>query len=253
MSCKRYSGDLADAVAGEGLTTEFQDHLQDCETCRRRLAEGRLVLGAVDRELGAALAIEPSAALLARVQERVALVELAPVDSSRVAAAWRIAATVAVAAGVAGSVWLLRPGAQVGKTPPRMASASPSMPVDLPRHSDSTAPAPTGAATSEAPVPAFPSDGATSQPNTAKRQSSASPVRRVSLQPTEPEVLMPPGEAALFARFVTSLRTRTVEPSSLLVARSAEGLPEPKPIELSPLEIRPLSEGFEPVDDGRTE
>lgn len=266
MSCKRYAGELADAVAGESLTAGFQAHLQECETCRRRLVEGRQVLAALDRELGEALAIEPSAALLARVKDRVALVEPAPVDSSRVAAAWRIAATVAVAAGVAGSVWLLRPGVPGGKALPRIANASPSAPVGSPRAAglaetagvgeDAGVGAGIGAAPAEVVAslpPGPPVAAGGTQPPPRRPNAPAKPARRGSTHASEPEVLMPPGEAALFDRFVASLRTRTVDPSSLLVARSAEDLPEPKPIDVSPLEILPLSGDLEPVDDGRTE
>jgi hypothetical protein len=54
------------------------------------------------------------------------------------------------------------------------------------------------------------------------------------------EVLVPAGEAEALLRFAEHLQTRVVSPDSLLVADLSAPLPEPRGVEIQPLEIVPL-------------
>jgi hypothetical protein len=53
-------------------------------------------------------------------------------------------------------------------------------------------------------------------------------------------VLVPPGEVKALLRFAEHLQRRSVPTDSLLVADLSVPLPEPKALEIAPLEIVPL-------------
>jgi hypothetical protein len=58
--------------------------------------------------------------------------------------------------------------------------------------------------------------------------------------PAPPEVLVPPGESDALLRFAADLQRRVVPPDSLLLKDLLAPLPEPKAVEIAPIEIVPL-------------
>jgi hypothetical protein len=206
MSCERYRDALVDVAAGGAAPPALEPHVASCAACRAELAALRQALALADAELAGLPSAEPSADLAARIR-RAAADQPAP-------APWRfgwlwpaIAATAVVAVALA--AWSpRRPGVPAPPPLPRAVAASPvpspARPVPL------TSPLP-----SRRPYPA--------------------PSR-----PDEPEVLVPAGEAEVFLRFASHLRTRAVSPDSILLADLSGQLPEPKGVEIQPLVIVPL-------------
>jgi hypothetical protein len=223
MACERYRDALTDVAAGAPAAGAVEAHLATCETCRAELEALRRALAAADEELGGLAAAEPSPELAVRIRRAVADSEPSP--------AWRFgwlwpAAAAAATLLVALAVW-------VGRTPV------------LPR--DSRPPGPEGSAIAAeaAAVPA----GDAAAPGSAAPAARAE-VRRaggsLGTRPhgvprdDAPEVLVPAGEAEALLRFAAHLQTRAVSPDSLLVADLSAPLPEPKGVEIQPLEIVPL-------------
>ena len=69
MSCERFTGALTDHAAGAALAAEVRAHLAGCATCRssRRRAAA---LSAVDGDLAAMVAVQPSVEFAARAAAR---------------------------------------------------------------------------------------------------------------------------------------------------------------------------------------
>jgi hypothetical protein len=88
--------------------------------------------------------------------------------------------------------------------------------------------------------PAFPSHvGAAARARGDRASARARSAGRHAI-PAEPEVLVPPGEVEALLRFAEHLQRRSVPTDSLLVADLSVPLPEPKALEIAPLEIVPL-------------
>jgi anti-sigma factor RsiW len=194
-------------AAGAPVPGAVEAHLASCEACRTEVEELRQALAVVDGEMAGLLAAEPSPELAVRIRQAVAASAEAP--GWRFGWLWPAAAAAATLA-VALVAWPRR-GPEPG------APAASSARVDSP------------ALTATA--------SATVAPPAATRRS---PRPRAPRGAAAPEVLVPPGEAEALLRFAAHLRTRVVPPDSLLVADLSAPLPEPKGVEIQPLEIVPL-------------
>jgi hypothetical protein len=215
MACERYRKTLADVAAGAPAPAGVESHLASCTACREELAALRQALALADAEMAELLSAEPSPGLEARIRRAVA--EAEPEPGSRFGWLWpAMAAAATLAVALAG--WLWR-GPQ--PTPPVASSSHPPKPAPAVL---AVAPAPTREA-SPAPAPAA---------------VAKAVLRRVPGDEAPPEVLVPPGEAEALQHFAAHLRTRVVTPDSLLVADLSAPLPEPKDVEIHPLEIVPL-------------
>ncbi len=241
MACERFRDALADVAAGGPAAAAFEAHLAACEACRAELAVLRQALAVADEELARLLAAEPSPSLAAGIRRAVAEPEPSP--------GWRFGwlwPTVAAAATLlAGLVVLMgrgtpqMPGPRVavdaarrearGSTPVAQPSGEAVIPRDLDR---SGSPATAG--------PAHPSHGdAVAHARGDVPSARSRPVGRRAI-PAEPDVLVPPGEAEALLLFVSQLQGRPVEPGSLLVADLSAPLPEPRALEITPIEFVPL-------------
>jgi hypothetical protein len=211
-------------AAGAPAPAGVELHLAACEACRAELRALRRALAVVDGELAGLLAAEPSPGMAARIRQAVA--------ESAVAPAWRFgwlwpAAAVAATLAVVLVAWPRRGPEPVAPVASEVRPGGPAAvrPATIPE-------------------PARPEPLArTAEAETGIRPAAAltSP-RRARVAPAEaaPEVLVPPGEAEALVRFAAHLRTRVVSPDSLLVADLSAPLPEPKGVEIRPLEIVPL-------------
>jgi hypothetical protein len=206
MSCERYRDALVDVAAGEAAPAPLGTHLASCAACRDELAALRQALALADAELAGLPSAEPSAGLRARIRQTAAE-DPAP-SPWRFGWLWPAVAAAAVVA-VALAAW-----------PPRRPDVP--APQPLPRAAEAL----------PGPVPARPVPLTSPAPS---RRPSPAPSRR-----DEPEVLVPAGEAEVFLRFASHLRTRAVSPDSILVADLSGQLPEPKGVEIQPLVIVPL-------------
>jgi len=212
MACDRYREALADVAAGAPVPAAVEAHLASCEACRMEVEELRQALSLVDGEMAGLLAAEPSPELAVRIRQAVAEPDAAP--------AWRFgwlwpAAAVAATVAVALAVW---PGRGLPPSPP----AVPEALTEPARPEPATL-------TAEVKTPV----GSPTDPPSLRRP-------RAPRAEVFPEVLVPPGEAEALLRFAAHLQTRTVSPDSLLVADLSAALPEPKGVEIQPLEIVPL-------------
>ena len=224
MACDRYREALADVAAGAPVPAAVEAHLASCEACRTEVEELRQALSLVDGEMAGLLAAEPSPEMAVRIRQAVA--ESAEAPGWRLGWLWP-AAAVAATLAVALVAWPRRgpePGAPVAS------EARPGGPAAV-------LPATTPEPTRPEPV----TRTAEAEPGIPPAVAPTSP-RRARVAPAEaaPEVLGPPGEAEALLRFAAHLRTRVVSPDSLLVADLSAPLPEPKGVEIRPLEIVPL-------------
>ncbi len=231
MSCERYREALADVAAGAPAPAGVEAHLASCDACRAEVGVLRRALAMADEEMATLRTAEPSPELVVRIRQAVAESDGAP--------AWRLgwlwpAVAVAATVAVALAIWPGRgpqPGAPAASNtrPERPAPVLPTVPPEAP-HEGSAAPAsfPTAA-----PLPAPEASTGPASPSSSRRP-------RAPWGEALPEVLVPPGEAEALLRFAAHLQTRVVSPDSLLVADLSAPLPEPKDVEIRPLEIVPL-------------
>jgi len=227
MACERYRDALSELAAGAPASTAVEAHLAACAGCRGGLAELRRALALVDSELAELRSAEPSPELAVRIRSAVA----ASGAEQAKPAGWPWAALAAAAALLVAVAVVVRFGA----TPARQVTAGrPAPPASVTPTPEAPAPA-TAAATTE---PA-------AAPRPSPRSETGRPERPARTAPTEPEVLVPPGEAEALLRFAASLQQRGVSRDSLLVADLTAPLAEPAGLEIRPLEIVPLDPDWE--------
>jgi hypothetical protein len=71
MACHGYEALLKEAALGAAPVPELEAHLRTCQGCARRLWDDRRLVTALTTSLEAAMDVEPSAAFLTRVRQRV--------------------------------------------------------------------------------------------------------------------------------------------------------------------------------------
>lgn len=164
------------------------------------------LLGRVDEELQKALDVAPSPEFLARVRERVAR-ETAPAHPWM---RWLVFAA-AGAGTLAFGAWLL----QSPSTPPGSLGVASSR-----REPRGESPA------AEPPAPRAPERSA----------RASSPLAAIG--PTQPEVLVPPGEEELLRRFVAAVRSGHVDASAIVTVAEPQPTPD---LAIAPLDVKPLT------------
>ncbi|MGE0453327.1 MAG: hypothetical protein AB7O37_00885 [Vicinamibacteria bacterium] len=235
-TCAGLRSALADAGVGGPTSPALEAHLAGCASCRAELEAARRLSRAIDEELRATLAVEPSPALLPRVRARVE----EPASGGLLVPRWLgwAAATLALAAG---AFLASRAGG------PREPTAEPRVARALPAQ----AAPPRASAEPSAGSPASPSamnarEAATQPPVPAagpRRPGGAGALRIAPL----PRVLVPADEERALLLFVAGLQRRRVEPGSLLA-----GVADAPPLEdlaLGSISVEPLT--MTPL--GRTE
>ena len=234
MSCERHERALIDAALGAAAGPDLAAHLGGCPACRERLARERQLAAGVDRELEAALDVEPGPEFAARVRARVAARRVRP--RRAVALSWM--GGLAAAAALVLGFRLLIPGPEAGGPPP-LARVSPSGRED-----------PSGSAPAGPPAPAPSSRTVRAGPERAARVVRAdarASVRPALRRPAAPVVLVPPGQRAALRRFAQALWRPGVEPPArLLDERQEMEVVAPAPLSVAPLQVPPL----EPPDAG---
>ncbi len=223
MACERYRETLADVAAGAPAPAPVEAHLAACEACRAELAELQRALAVADAEVAALVAAEPSPGLAVRIRHAVA--EAEPSSPWRFGWLWPAAAATTTLL-VALAVWLSR-----------APSPGPHLAVDG-RAQRSTVATRTAEST---PAPVIPRDVARTGPEgsavrPARRAHAGSRTASRRSVPTEPEVLVPPGEAEALLRFVALVHRERLAPAVLVAA----GQPSPDLAELTPIDIKPL-------------
>lgn len=191
----------------------------------RRRAEGAEAESALEREIEAALAVDPSPQFVAKIRARVAS---EPAPTSWWPLRWPVLATAAASAVVAvavASMW--QPSA------PEQSATLSGADVVL------TGPAP------EQPARATPERTAAPRvpsPATVARTSSHSTrsVARTVSGPREPEVLISRDEQRAFALLVTAVHEGRFQRALASTAKASDTWAEPMDISITPLVIEPL-------------
>jgi hypothetical protein len=238
MPCERYGNALTDAAAGGPLPAALEAHLAACEACRAELLALRRALAVVDAEMAELASAEPSPGLAARIRQAVDASETG--GSARREGSWlalRFGWLWPAMAGAAATLLVALAivlGRSTGPTPGSRVAADVAQPQPTDR-------APVAEPTGE---PVIPRDAVPAGPEgSAEAADPSSPGRAVAPrddEPSEPEVLVPPGETEVLLRFAALVRPRVVSSDSLLVADMSGPLAEPKGVEIQPLVIAPL-------------
>lgn len=236
MSCHRYAEAIADHACGGDLPPDAAAHLRTCAMCAALLDEQRATIGALDREIEEALAVEPSPYFVDRVQAHVR--ESAPAAPwLRWALAAAAVIVLAVIAGIAGTVALRE------STPPTVARTQP----------------PPAAAPTPTPATAIPF-----LPAVEKRETSAAPLKHGAAPPLaqkreapvtspvrQPEVIVPPDQARALGRYLALVRTGQVDTSTLTPPAEVGVDLVVAPLAVDPLAVIPLEPGTSDAGDRR--
>jgi len=234
MACERRPDTLTELAAGASASADLEAHLASCVSCRQELHALRQALATVDAELADLKAAEPSPDLAARIREAVA-------EPARAEPTWRLAwgwTLTAAAAALLVAIALI--GQRLSKPVP--GSAATGVGREPSREAALATPSP-GPPAGLVAAPAFretPGPEATAHSAATARAAHKSRAQRSARLASEPEVLVPAGEAEALLRFAANLQRRTVTAESLLVADLSAPLPESKGVFIRPLEIVPL-------------
>jgi len=240
MACERYRGALTDVGAGAPAPAELETHLAACQACRAELQAVQRALALADASLRDLLAAEAGPAFRARIRKAVG--EEAERVRGRRHFFWTWGAVPAIGTALMVLAALVAWRQARSPNPPAGSAVveSQGQPTEAslsrPSEAKPPSPAPQASASSSAATARGPLQVAGLDARAGARQRTAI----IHTAATEPEVLVPPGEADALLRFAVELRHRQVTPDSLLVTDLGAPLQEPKAIEIAPLEIVPL-------------
>jgi hypothetical protein len=231
MACERYREALTELAVGGPVAAGLEAHFASCAGCQEELAALRRTLEAVDDELHALAAAEPSPALVARIRQ---VAEDPAETDDRAGSTWLWPALAAAA--------LLLVGIFVGR------GREPEQRHAVAVASPSPTPAPVTSPHEEVGAAA-----ATVAPSRFVLSPHAPILRRPAAR-REPEVLLPPGEAAVLVRLVERLqRERLAPPVMATVGRPSPELAELRSIEVGSVYIKPLEiVPLDPAEDSGT-
>lgn len=207
MSCDRHRPVLMDVALGAPAPPELAAHLAVCAACRAALDRERQLVGRMNAEVEAALHVQPGAAFLPQVRQRVAE---APPAERRWLLLWFVPAAIGL---LLVSRMLIRKPAAPAPAPERAATTE-LRPLPAPRL---------------VPAPSYPR----ATPSVAVRVARAQ-----QASPAETAVLIPAGEREALRRYMHDLRARRVDFTPLrMVGFEASGL---KGIEMPPIDLVPI-------------
>jgi len=232
MACERYRDALTDVAADEPATAAVEAHLASCEACRAELHALRRALAVADAEMAGLASAEPSPGLAARIRQA------AEEPSPQWRFGWLWPAVAAAATLLVALALVLGRGTGPTTEPRVAAEMAPSQPTG-----GAPVAGPLGEETAPADEQAFAAAFQEKEPTpqiVAQRGPRFTRVETRDDRPPEPEVLVPPGGAEALLRFAAHLRSRSVPPDSPLMADLSAPLPEPRAVEIEPLEIIPL-------------
>ena len=229
MSCETYLDALKSAAAGAVMTSALRSHLAACAACRTTLAEEQSLLAYIDSGLRIVanspdVEVPPSLipSVRARLQERV--------PQGR----WIVRALIPAAAALLLALLVVpglrRPGGKPSDSGPTASVTSSTPAAQFPRL--------------HGPAPVVPAPATKSGVALASRRSSlpARP-RPGSNAEAAPEVLVPPDQEVLLARYVEQLRNhKHVRLTAELRDAPLEPL-ELIPIQIDPLDVKSMADG----------
>jgi hypothetical protein len=207
MSCDRHRPVLMDVALGAPAPSELAAHLAGCGACRATLDQEQQLVGRMDAEVEAALHVQPGAAFLPHVRQRVA-------EATPATRRWLIAWFVPAAIGLLLVVRILIRKPAAPAPAPQLAVATEMRRLPLPRLK---------------PPPSSPP---------AAGFAAVRVTRDRSTSPAEPEVLIPAAEREALRRYMRDLHARRVDSMPLrMVGFEASGL---RSIEMPPIDLAPI-------------
>ena len=211
--CEKYSDWITDAATG-GLAPsrepELLAHAAECDACRKAYDHAREIAASVDRGVESLVSGEPSAHFTTRLRARIAE-ERIPVRPN-----W--AAWAPIAAGVfalAALLLILVLRTQRTNTP-SIANNGRSDPLSS--------------------QPSNPPSPSTTQNPPAPQAARHRTLAQQPKSPSQPEVLVPPGQLTAIMEFAAAVRSGRIDGDQLLAAQEQTSAP----LEIKPLEIIPL-------------
>lgn len=232
--CKKYGEWLADAALGTlppRRERELLAHACECDTCREAYEHARDVVVLIDRGVESFVSGQPSPDFEARLRARIA-------DQPRRFTPWVWKPAITAAFAVALITVIL-----VAHERPRLPS------YDLAVNAGSHA------GLDRRPVMSQPPDSASGQPVARTRPLPTSafrphPASRHFRAPSQPEVLVEPGQLGAIIRFAKAVSAGRIDGKALLAAQQRADAP----LEIEPLKIGPLepfeSDGISGTSEG---
>lgn len=199
---------------------------------------GRAMTGAaIDREIQAALAVDPSPEFLARVRTHIA----AEPPGVRTWLPWKLVAAAVMAAIVAAVVVMSRPQEKTSKTATAQGDIrlTPEASIEQPRGPERSR---ASADSTHRPVEA-PGAQRRASPRRLTPPPAQSEARLVAAMPAEPEILVDPREARAIRLVIRATRDGSLDLSAALRATTPTvmTLPPIAAIVIAPLSIDPLT------------
>ncbi len=250
MACPEYEEKLSEAalLATSGALEvsnsvaradeNLARHLKGCASCGVAFDQRRGFLAEMDRGVTALVSAQPSAALISRVRQEIAVVSVARDKNG-----WRWAGTrVAVAAAAVLAIFfVMRPNIRRQSSPISGVLSNAAQPLKAsPKLASENNVADTGN-----------SVATTAYSRTERRQRHVSFREAAkSVLPPSPtfEVIVPPGQREAVLRFSRAMREYSID-GGQLIAGSNEEVTGPAPLALAPLSIILLDEPKESTGD----
>ena len=220
--CEKYADWIADAAAGgltPGRATQLFGHTEECDACREAYRRAHELAACVDRGVESLVAGEASPYFASRLRARIAE-ERAPARFARLG--WKPITVGLLVAAFAGAAVLSRMSHRQNPEP---------VAVGLEANLESNS------ATNELKAgrgsPNLgPRDAIQTRPISHQRHAA----RNIG-SPRQPEVLVPPGQLDAILQFARAARSGQIDGKQLLAAQQETE----KPLEMTPIEIAPLS------------
>jgi len=228
--CRKFEKSMFDAALGALpplRERELFAHVGECDACRAAYRQNRELAAGIDRGLQSLVSGQPSPQFAVRLRARLAEKHAAPRFRWL---AWKpvlAGAAVAVVFAVLVFSWPRKRGVslpQADQSRPNLASTAPPRPETLANPTSRETRGDRGY-----PVvqhrPAF-----------AQRAVAGSHSARPGNPPSEPEVLVPPGQLQALLQFAADVRAGRVNSKQLIAAQKDVD----KPIEIAPIKFRPI-------------
>jgi hypothetical protein len=241
MPCEKYSGRMKALIADAALgalspqrEADLRAHIADCASCRGAFDAAQAVYSAIDRGLASLVATAPSPQFELRLRARLAA-EATPSRARQFWPAWApvAAGALAVAALLFVALLLNSPRHVAPNATPHIANRLQPNPATPPALGSPTVALAMNPPRQLTPAPHSP------------REHAGSPVRRVARRapthPTEPEVLVEPGQFAAIRAYANAINSGIIDSNQVLAAQQQLRMPlDIAPLDIESAEIAPL-------------